>query len=215
MWGNKMYLPKEDLRDTAQVCLNGHLVSPASTKNPIYNKRYCEQCSASTVTSCQNCAALVKGPYPAIDGKEPDGTETIPGFYFGASVSRRTGTVNHMRGPSTTVTKYKDVPSYEVFEDYQRPNFCGECGQPYPWTTASVEAAQELVAEDENLSEVDKASLDKDLPALVSDTPQTPAATERVRKVLEKAGNATADGLSKILVGVITEAAKKALFPGP
>jgi len=177
--------------------MNGHLINPAATKNPINNKRHCEQCSASTITQCQNCTASIKGPYPLLDGREPNGTTIMPGFCHGMSANRHTGTGNYTRSESITVTKYRDVPSYEVFEDYQKPNFCGECGQPYPWTKASIEAAQELVAENEDLSEVDKASLNKDLPALVTDTPQTPVATERVSKVLAKAGKATADSLSK------------------
>jgi hypothetical protein len=50
---------------------------------------------------------------------------------------------------------------------------------------------------------------------LVRDTPQTMVAAARFRRMLAKASPIAVDGFRTILVNVITEAAKRAMFPGP
>ncbi|ANK85648.1 MULTISPECIES: DUF2321 domain-containing protein [Rhizobium] len=101
---------------------------------------------------------------------------------------------------------------YVSFTDpFKVTSFCHDCGKPFPWTERQIQAAQELADE---IVEIDRADLDRAkaaLIALTSDTPQTAVAVVRVKKMLEKAGPIIGGGIKDILVGIVTEAAKKAL----
>lgn len=49
--------------DTAQVCLNGHTVNDSSVASPEHNKKFCDQCGAPSISTCQECQAPIKGDY--------------------------------------------------------------------------------------------------------------------------------------------------------
>lgn len=49
--------------DTAQVCLNGHIINESSKQYPEYNQSFCGQCGAKTITTCSECGAYIKGSY--------------------------------------------------------------------------------------------------------------------------------------------------------
>jgi hypothetical protein len=91
------------------------------------------------------------------------------------------------------------------------PSYCHKCGVPYPWTASSLEAAKELISES-NLSAEEQEQLGKTLPDLVAETPKTQVAVARYKRLIEKAGNLTADGLQKILVTIVSEAIKTQMF---
>jgi len=96
---------------------------------------------------------------------------------------------------------------------FKPSSFCHECGKAYPWTEAKLRAAQELSDEIENLTEEERETLKKSLDDIVRDTPQTPLASTRFKKIVAKAGKVAADGLKDILVDVASEAAKKLIWP--
>src|SRR4029450_2624226 len=91
--------------------------------------------------------------------------------------------------------------------------FCVECGAPYPWTQASLDAARELSAELHGLTEAERAELAKTLPDLVANTPRTAVAATRFKRLMLKAGVKAGAPFEKILVNVVAEAAKKILWP--
>ena len=96
---------------------------------------------------------------------------------------------------------------------WTRPSFCPDCGEPYPWTEAKLKAAQELSDEIEDLSLEEREILKKSLDDIVRDTPQTTVAATRFKKVITKAGPVVADSFRKILVDVLSETAKKVIWP--
>ena len=96
---------------------------------------------------------------------------------------------------------------------YTTPSFCIKCGQPYPWTKSKLQAAHELAKEIDNISDEDRVVLQKSIDELVKDTPSTPVAATRFKKIMVKVGQTTAGMFREILVDVLSEAAKKALFP--
>jgi len=49
--------------DTAQVCLNGHVVNDAVRSSPESNQKYCERCGAATITACEKCKQSIPGYY--------------------------------------------------------------------------------------------------------------------------------------------------------
>jgi hypothetical protein len=93
--------------------------------------------------------------------------------------------------------------------------FCHACGKPYPWTRAGIEAAKALALEFEELDDAERIQLQASIDDLVTDTPKTNVAIVRFKKLMPKVGKHGADALRAILINLITEGAKKTLWPGP
>ena len=87
--------------------------------------------------------------------------------------------------------------------------YCHNCGKPYPWTLKQVEAAAEMVKEDEQLSYEDKATLTKSLPDLIADTPSTTLAATRFKRIVDKTGPVFKAAMYKFIVDVSSSTAKK------
>ncbi len=100
-----------------------------------------------------------------------------------------------------------------IFSSYTPPSFCSECGKPYPWTEATVKAAKELADELDKLSLEEREMLKKSIDDIIRDTPQTTVAATRFKKITAKAGKAAVDGFRDILVDVLSETAKKIIWP--
>ena len=49
--------------DTAQICLNGHIINAISVYKPEYNKEFCDVCGSATITCCQVCKEPIRGYY--------------------------------------------------------------------------------------------------------------------------------------------------------
>ncbi|RXI57855.1 DUF2321 domain-containing protein [Clostridium tetani] len=48
---------------TAQVCINGHIITDNFDRNPEFRQKFCDKCGASTITDCPNCNANIRGDY--------------------------------------------------------------------------------------------------------------------------------------------------------
>jgi hypothetical protein len=105
--------------------------------------------------------------------------------------------------------------SLDGFPDlhFAAPKFCSNCGNPYPWTQARLTAATEVIKDIKNIDESEKEILVTSITDLVKNTPSTPLAAERIKKILAKVGTTTASILRDILVDVLSEATRKAIFP--
>jgi hypothetical protein len=98
--------------------------------------------------------------------------------------------------------------------EFKAPAFCHACGKPYPWTEATLKAAQGLAAEQTGLSPEERETLAKSLPDIIRDTPRTSLAATRFKALVAKAGPTAADSFKKILTEMLTEGAKKILSGG-
>jgi hypothetical protein len=105
------------------------------------------------------------------------------------------------------------VPGVLKSWKYSAPAFCYNCGKPYPWTDEKLKAANELIAEDEQLSQSEKETLALALPDIISETPRTQLAATKFKKLIGKAVSVTGEGLKQILVDIASETAKKILWP--
>ena len=105
------------------------------------------------------------------------------------------------------------LPPEFATEGCARPAFCSFCGKPYP--ARSLEAARELAAELEGLTDEDRTALAGTLDDLLAETPRTQVAATRFKRLLSKAGKGAAESLRSIMVDVMSEAAKKTIFGGP
>jgi hypothetical protein len=70
----------EDYYDTAQVCLNGHVVNSFFLKHPQHNLSHCQACGAQTVTVCSHCKANIRGAYVLGGGWPSDPIQAPPAF---------------------------------------------------------------------------------------------------------------------------------------
>jgi len=93
------------------------------------------------------------------------------------------------------------------------PAFCSKCGASYPWTESRRQAARELASELEGLTEDERSILKQNLDDIVADTPKTTLAATRWKGILSKAGPVAAETFREILIDVISETAKKVLWP--
>lgn len=154
--------------ETAQVCMNGHVISSGIETSPETAQKFCDDCGAATITECPKCKTSIRG--------------------------------------------YHMVPGIMSLADYTLASFCHECGAPYPWTETRLNAAKELAAEAEGLSDDERSQLAQSLDDLIADTPRTPVASARFKKLMAKAGTATANAAKQILIEVVTEGVKKAIW---
>ena len=100
------------------------------------------------------------------------------------------------------------------FGTYKPPAFCRYCGKPFPWTELRLDAARGLALHAEQLNEAEREELVVVVGELVRDVPGTPAAADRFKRLAAKAGLGTANALRDILVNIVSETAKKAIW-GP
>ncbi len=96
--------------------------------------------------------------------------------------------------------------------DDPAPAHCIECGAAYPWTERRLAAARDLAEEMEGLTTEEREVLTKSLPDLIHDTPQTPVAATRFKKIITKVGGGAGRVLYDMVVDIASETAKKVLF---
>lgn len=84
--------------------------------------------------------------------------------------------------------------------EYKVPAFCCECGSPYPWTKSALEAAEQLIKEDDKLTDDIKNKVIESLPDIISETPKTQLAASRFKRALISAGKFTVDGMRQFAI---------------
>jgi len=97
--------------------------------------------------------------------------------------------------------------------DQKAPAFCPNCGKPYPWTEAKIQTAHDLAQELENISDDDKNILTQSIDEIVKDSPRTTFAATRFKKILSKTSKPIVDAFRDILIDIVSETAKKILWP--
>ncbi len=96
---------------------------------------------------------------------------------------------------------------------WEAPKFCINCGEAFPWTKAKIAAANELANELDSIDDQDRNILKNSINELTRDTPSTQVAALKFKKVMAKAGNSAASMFRNILTDVLSETAKKILWP--
>ena len=52
-----------DCYDTAQICLNGHVINDNFHKFPAQNADHCSKCGEPTIVQCPSCKSEIRGSY--------------------------------------------------------------------------------------------------------------------------------------------------------
>ncbi len=96
---------------------------------------------------------------------------------------------------------------------YSLPAFCHNCGHAFPWTVRAMQVAIDLATESGKLTDLEQKQFTESVHEVTRDTPRTQVAASRMKRILEKAGKATADAVRDVLVDVTSEAVKKVIWP--
>jgi hypothetical protein len=154
--------------DTAQICINGHIITQFAQTRPGQAKKFCDKCGAATTSVCPKCS------------------KPIQGYHHSPRVVR----------------VVKEEP----------PAFCHECGEPYPWTEQRLAAVKQLTDEVAEFSAEEREQFQQSVNDIVKQTPNTPVAVNRLRRLMSKGGQWVTEGLRTILVDVLSEAIKKQIW---
>lgn len=107
---------------------------------------------------------------------------------------------------------YYTHPNVVSFLSYQKPNFCDNCGTPYPWTFRANKAASELIDLEDNIASEEKESFKNSIADLTKDSANSTVAVMKYRKFISKAGKEFAGAMKDILVDVVSESVKKSIW---
>lgn len=97
---------------------------------------------------------------------------------------------------------------------YERPAYCHECGEPYPWTKTAIQNANAFI--DENMPELtpkEQADFKARVPDIMFETSETPLSSMRISKYLKKVSAIAQEGFKHNLFGVTLEIAKRLIWP--
>lgn len=124
-------------------------------------------------------------------------------------------TISQCPSCKANIRGYFEVPGViTLSSSYRPPAYCYACGEPFPWTTTTIEAAKEFADELDDLTSDERKRLKASIGDLTKDNPKTEIAAQRYKRLMAKAGSEAAGVMRKILVDVLSEAARKTLF-GP
>ncbi|PTJ69580.1 DUF2321 domain-containing protein [Mammaliicoccus sciuri] len=121
-------------------------------------------------------------------------------------------TISNCSKCQSAIQGYYYVPGFFGKINYDAPNYCHECGNPYPWTEKILINAIELVSLDEELSEEHRLIIKNAIPDLIIDSPTTPVAQAKYKKYMSQAADYVQEGARNLLIDVVSEAVKKSLF---
>ena len=114
-------------------------------------------------------------------------------------------TVTACDGCQAAIRGHYHVPGVLGGFAFDRPSYCQACGAPYPWTTSALAAAADLAAGPSS-----GPSASAGLPAVWR---VLTYAALKFRRLAAKGGKGAADALRSVLIEVVAEGAKKALWP--
>ncbi|MGO4685804.1 DUF2321 domain-containing protein [Hyphomicrobium sp. 2TAF46] len=101
---------------------------------------------------------------------------------------------------------------FSIGDHYRPPAFCHNCGNAFPWTERKISSAVELIEAAGTLSGEEIQQFKADLTELTKDSPKTLVASVRFKKVMGKVGNSIVSGVREIIVDVLSDTAKKAVW---
>lgn len=94
---------------------------------------------------------------------------------------------------------------WRSYSRYIPPKYCDNCGAAYPWTKKILEAAEEMIQLEKNLTKEERNMLSDSLPDLVRDTPKSNLTVSILKRLRDKISLP----LRKFLVDVASETMKK------
>lgn len=171
--------------ETAQICLNGHVITLNYGRNVGERADYCPACGKCTIHECSVCHAPIRGAH-----------------YTKEVVTTSINVLEHT-GTRAVREQRADKSIYNV------PAYCYKCGEPYPWTKAAFNAATELIDEEMNeLTREEKATFKAALPDIVAQNSRTNLAAKKISGFLKKIVPTAQEAFKQIFYRLAAEGAK-------
>ncbi|MBV6444794.1 MAG: DUF2321 domain-containing protein [Ignavibacteriales bacterium] len=104
------------------------------------------------------------------------------------------------------------TPGHVIFSNYVTPNYCSNCGKPYPWTIKKIEAVVKLAQLEEVLTEEEILSFASDVEVISSDSPATIVSTRKILKIGAKLSVRAWAEIRLLLIEIASETAKKIIM---
>jgi hypothetical protein len=156
-----------------------------------------------------NAQFCVNGHY--ITGNVISQPDTLCKFCATCGAETTTKCPNYQRSFKGAI---HNVPTFGTWSaDKTPPPYCAGCGNALPWTASRLQAAADLADLQDSLTDEEKTALKKTLNDLVADTPQTTLAAQRFKVLAAKTGKGAIEAFRTILTDIVSETAKKILFP--
>ena len=121
-------------------------------------------------------------------------------------------TITHCQSCNQLIKGRYELPSVVDFSPFHKSAYCDSCGQPYPWTQRSQEAATELIEFSDALSQTEKDDFKNSIKDLIVQSPKTNLAVAKYKTYIKKAGTEITKGLKDVLVDIVSEAVKKSIW---
>jgi len=170
--------------DIAQICKNGHVITTCYSDKPAEHKNFCPSCGDATIIKCPSCEA------------------TIVGSFYKTFINRTSG--NELLGIEPHTTLHKTFMN----DIFIVPAYCHNCGEPYPWTSKFLKAADEMVDMFDDLTSEQKQTLKSTFPDLIIERPESQLAALRASKII----NGLQEFGKDILVNLLSENVLPTLF---
>lgn len=172
--------------DTAQICINSHIITLHYDYSPQERKNFCPQCGAPTIIECPHCHNRIKGI------RYETGNKFVSG--------------NMLTGE----THYREV-RYEVEGNAKNiiPSYCEHCGKPFPWTQQLLDSSSMIFDTMDNISDSDKDKLKEIFPNLISNTAATIPAALQFNVILNKTSDLAVSAIKALAENCIVEAARQ------
>lgn len=175
--------------ETAQICLSGHVATLNYERNPGERTLYCPICGKNTIYNCPKCHAPIRG-------------------------------VHYMKELVTTSINVLTHESHQVIQEHQAdttkysvPLYCHNCGEPYPWTKSTLDAAAELIDEEMcELNAEEKSKFKASLPDIIAQTPKTTLAAKRISKWLGKCAPTVQETFKQIFYRIAADVVRISLW---
>ncbi|MFT9485992.1 MAG: DUF2321 domain-containing protein [Tepidibacillus sp.] len=101
---------------------------------------------------------------------------------------------------------------YSAFQEYDHlPTVCVKCGHIYPWTKEKLQSLKELAEKMDYLTRDERNILEDSICEIIRETPFTPVAAIRVKKIIEKLGPKTSIFKDQLL-DISSETAKEIIW---
>lgn len=68
--------------NTAQICMNGHVITDTYDKNYEFRQNFCDKCGAKTIICCPNCNIKIRGDYEVPGVISLSGMSTAPSYCY-------------------------------------------------------------------------------------------------------------------------------------
>lgn len=123
-------------------------------------------------------------------------------------------TISRCQSCETTIRGYYHTDGVITFDEYRPPSFCHNCGNSFPWTERGIASAIELVEISTDLQPEEIEQFRTDLAELTKESAKTQIASIRYKRVMKKVGTTVASGVREVMIGVLSETAKRAIWGG-